>query len=61
MKYALLTAVAAFFLTLVPQIPAAYAVKCKQGANYAGCAGPHGAAVAKKPQCVVRNGVRVCK
>jgi hypothetical protein len=63
MKYALLTAVAALSFVLVLETPAAHAVKCAQGANRAGCVGPHGAAGVNKKTgkaCTVRNGVKTC-
>jgi hypothetical protein len=49
MKYALLVAGVAAFLTLVPEISPANAVVCARGVYRAGCAGPHGAVVARRP------------
>jgi hypothetical protein len=77
MKYAVLTGLAALLLTLVTEIPSANAVVCARGVARAGCAGPHGAVVARRPvvaphgavvarpvvapHCVIRAGMRVCR
>lgn len=65
MKYAVLTGLAALLLTFVTEVPSANAVVCARGVARAGCAGPHGAVVARRPvvapHCVIRAGVRVCR
>jgi hypothetical protein len=45
------------------EIPAANAVVCARGVYRAGCAGPHGAAVVRRPavRCYYHRGVRVCR
>jgi hypothetical protein len=58
----LLGAIAALFLTA--EIPTAKAVVCARGVYRAGCAGPHGAVVVRRPvhhHCYWRAGVRVCR
>ena len=49
MKYALIVAAATAVLTLLPEIHAANAVVCARGVYRAGCAGPRGAVVARRP------------
>jgi len=49
MKYALLIAAAAAILSIVPEVPTANAVVCARGVVRAGCAGPRGAVVARRP------------
>jgi hypothetical protein len=60
---------------IVADIPAANAVVCARGVYRAGCAGPNGAAVVRRPvavaprpvvvapapHCYIRAGVRVCR
>ena len=59
----------AFFL-LLTDVPMANAVVCAAGVYRAGCVGPHGAAVVRRPayyhpvygrRCYWRAGVRVCR
>jgi hypothetical protein len=49
MKYALLGAVAALLLTFTVDVPSANAVVCAKGVYRAGCVGPNGAAVVRRP------------
>lgn len=48
---------------IVADIPAANAVVCARGVYRAGCAGPRGAVVTRRPvaRCYYRAGVRVCR
>ncbi|WP_374544858.1 hypothetical protein [Rhodoblastus sp.] len=50
---------------IVADMPAANAVVCARGVYRAGCAGPHGAVVTRRPvvapRCYYRAGVRVCR
>jgi hypothetical protein len=61
MKYLFLGLAAAFWFA--SEIPAAKAVVCARGVYRAGCAGPRGAVVVRRPpvRCVWRAGVRVCR
>lgn len=63
MKALFLGLVAAVMFTA--SISSANAVVCARGVYRAGCAGPHGAAVVRKPvphhHCYWRAGVRVCR
>jgi hypothetical protein len=49
MKFALLGAMAALLLAFAVDIPSANAVVCARGVYRAGCAGPNGAVVARRP------------
>jgi hypothetical protein len=49
MKYALLGAVAALVIASTVDVPSANAVVCARGVVRAGCVGPHGAVVARRP------------
>ena len=49
MKYAILGAAATLVLTFTAYVPSANAVVCAKGVYRAGCAGPHGAVVARRP------------
>ncbi|WP_298422452.1 hypothetical protein [Rhodoblastus sp.] len=48
---------------IVADMPAANAVVCARGVYRAGCAGPRGAAVVRRPpvRCWWHRGVRVCR
>jgi hypothetical protein len=50
---------------IVADMPAANAVVCARGVYRAGCAGPHGAAVVRRPvaapRCYWRAGVKICR
>ena len=48
---------------IVADIPAANAVVCARGVYRAGCAGPRGAVVTRRPvvRCYYSAGVRVCR
>lgn len=55
-------------LTLTASVPSAEAVVCARGVYRAGCVGPHGAAVVRRPihhhyhhRCYWRAGVRICR
>ena len=68
----MLKAAATFLLILgsLSIVNEANAVVCARGVVRAGCAGPHGAVVARRPvaaapvvrpACAIVNGVRVCR
>jgi len=61
LKYLFIGLVTAFWFA--SEIPSANAVVCARGFNHAGCAGPRGAAVVRRPpiRCYWRNGVRICR
>jgi hypothetical protein len=60
--------IAAAFLTILATfsiVSEANAVVCARGVYRAGCAGPNGAVVTRRPvvapRCAIVNGVRVCR
>lgn len=68
MKHIVLAALALF--VLMATVPEASAVVCARGVYRAGCAGPRGVAVVRRPAvvyhrpmagCAWVNGVRVCR
>jgi len=63
MRLAIATSITAALVFLLPLAPQeANAVTCAKGVYRAGCAGPHGAVVTKRPPtaaCRYVNGVRV--
>jgi hypothetical protein len=61
-KHVLLLGLAA--LMLAASVPAAEAAACAVGVYRAGCVGPNGAVVVKRPihrHCYWRAGVRICR
>jgi hypothetical protein len=65
MKYAMLAIAGLMWMIL--SVPDANAVVCARGVYRAGCAGPRGAVVVRRPivrqvaRCYWRRGVRVCR
>jgi hypothetical protein len=64
MKHAMLLVLAA--LMLAASVPAAEAAVCARGVYRAGCVGPNGAVVVRRPihhlhGCYWRAGVRICR
>jgi hypothetical protein len=50
-------------LLMMASVPEAKAAVCARGVYRAGCAGPRGAVVVRKPvhHCIYRGGARVCR